>query len=149
MDWSGAGAGYRLYAGHRSGRRLLATNCRTLRGFPVSSFLGELDAIVCCLQNTMTLTAGCPIYLHTDSISVFQKLSACDVWYKSRFDLRVGRHLGWLWANFPLKSRLFLHFLPSSDNYFANCLSRWSTLAQRKEVDLNAVGYDGELEKRL
>ena len=153
VDWSGAGAGYLLYAGHRNEHRLIATNCRALRGFPVSSFLGELDAIVWCLQDTMTLTAGCPVHLHTDSLSALQKLSACDVWYKSRFDLRIGRRLGWLWANFPLKSRLFLHFLPSSDNYLADCLSRWPTLAQRKEVDLNAVtargaeGHDDHLRR--
>ena len=149
VDWSGAGAGYLLYAGHRSEHRLLATNCRTLRGFPVSSFLGELDAIVWCLQDTMTLTAGCPVHVHTDSLSALQKLSACDVWYKSRSDLRIGRRLGWLWANFPLNSRLFLHFLPSSDNYLADCLSRWPTLAQRKEVDLNALRREDGSRNRL
>ncbi len=149
VDWSGAGAGYLLYAGHRSERRLLATNCRTLRGFPVSSFLGELDAIVWCLQDTMALTAGCPVHVHTDSLSALQKLSACDVWYKSRSDLRIGRRLGWLWANFPPKSRLFLHFLPSSDNYLADCLSRWPTLAQRKEVDLNVVKSGSECREHL
>ena len=139
VDWSGAGAGYLLYAGHRSQRRIIATNSRSLHGYPVSSFLGELDAIIWCLQDTLPLTVGCPVHLYTDSLSALQKLQARDVWYKSRSNLRVGRRLGWLWSNFPPHTRLFLHFLPSSDNFLADCLSRWPTLPQRKEVDLNVI----------
>ena len=149
VDWSGAGAGYLLYAGHRSERRIIATNSRAIRGFPVSSFLGELDAIVWCLQDTLPLTVGCPVHVYTDSLSALQRLRAHDVWHKSRTDLRIGRRLGWLWENFPLDTRLFLHFLPSSDNFLADCLSRWPTLAQRKEVDLNAIRGGDQYNERL
>ena len=150
VDWSGSGVGYLLYAGHRSDRRLIATNSHAIRGFPVSSFLGELDAIVWCLQDTLALTTGCPVHLYSDSLSALQKLRTHDVWYKSRSDLRIGRRLGWLWENFPLDSRLFLHFLPGSDNFLADCLSRWPMLAQRKDLELNEVkGCCGEQQKRI
>ena len=149
VDWAGNGAGYLLYAGERSHHRILATNSRAIRGFPVSSFLGELDAIVWCLQDTLAFTAGSIVHLYTDSLSALQKISSTDVWYKCRTDLRIGRRLGWLWENFPLNSRLFLHFLPSSDNYLADCLSRWPTLAQRKEVDVDEVRIEEAHLKRI
>lgn len=121
-DWSGEGVGYALYLGNRL--VWLGSRKNSLWKRKVSSFLGEVDAIVWALKESLWLVRGCTVIVRTDSDSGQKRLNDSASWVKEK-DGRILRLLGWLVGNFTVGTQLTFEFIPGKDNVVADHLSRW------------------------
>ena len=121
-DWSGEGTGFALYKDDQ----LVWIGSRKNRFWrrKVSSFLGEVDAIVWALKESLWLIRGSVVTVLTDSDSGQQRLNRPETWIKET-DGRVLRLLGWLLGNFAIGSQLTFAFIPCKDNMIVDQLSRW------------------------
>ena len=121
-DWSGEGAGFALYKDDQ----LVWIGSRKNRFWrrKVSSFLGEVDAIVCALKESLWLICGSVVTVLTDLDSGQQRLNRPEIWIKET-DGRVLYLLGWLLGNFAIGSQLTFAFIPGKDNMIVDQLSRW------------------------
>lgn len=64
-----------LYPGDPSGGRLVGINSKKTSESKLSSYLGELQAVVRTLKDVKNRVRGRIFFLHTDSNSVFQRLT--------------------------------------------------------------------------
>ena len=90
----------------------------------MSSFLGEVDAIVWALKERLWLICESVVTVFTDLDSGQQRLNRPEIWIKET-DGRVLRLLGWLLGNFAIGSQLTFAFIPGKDNMIVDQLSRW------------------------
>ena len=117
-DWSGGFSGYMLFVTLSNGKEALVDlGCKT-NGVMMSSYLGELDAIVWACKKTKAYRGSVPLIVKTDGYSLFEK-------YKAKVlvdnDVRSLRRWNWLVANEP---GFELRFNPGSENCGADLLSR-------------------------
>lgn len=131
-DWSGEGVGYALYLGDRL--VWLGSRRNSFWKRKVSSFLGEVDAIVWALKESLWLVRGCSVLIRTDSDSGQKRLNDSASWVKEK-DGRVLRLLGWLVSNFAIGTQLTFEFIPGKDNVIADQLSRWRHYKENAEQE--------------
>lgn len=99
----------------------------------MSSYLGELQIVVWALKDVKGRVRGNKICLHTDSNSVFHRLTRTP--RKEISDnIRVMRMLSWLWDNFLIPSLLRMEFIPGDLNTIADTFSRWYQRKKEKET---------------
>ena len=134
-DWSGGGVGFALYLGNRL--VWLGSRRNSFWKRKVSSFLGEVDAIVWALKESLWLVRGCPVTIRTDSDSGQKRLSDSASWVKEK-DGRVLRLLGWLVGNFAIGTQLTFEFIPGKDNVIADQLSRWRHFKEVADQDTDS-----------
>lgn len=135
-DWCRRGMGYALY----SGQRLiwLGSQANSFWQGNVSSFLGELSAIVWGLKESLWITRGAKVHVCIDSYGNMQRLQDSSTWAKER-DSRVLRFFGWILEHFPLGTYLTFEFVPGSLNTVADMLSRWRPRKQETSIELRAT----------
>ena len=117
-DWSGDYSGYMLFAVLPNGEKSLVDLGSKKNGNIVSSYLGELEAIVWACKKTKAYRGDIPLTLKTDSHSIFDKYQA-KVLIDN--DVRSIRRWGWLLANEP---GFKIEFYPGANNSGADLLSR-------------------------
>ena len=117
-DWSGDFSGYMLFAELSDGEKALVDLGSKKNGNIVSSYLGELEAVVWACKKTKAYRGDIPLTIRTDSHSLFDK-------YKAKVlvdnDVRSIRRWGWLLANEP---GFRIEFYPGVANSGADLLSR-------------------------
>ena len=117
-DWSGGFSGYMLFVTLSNGKEALVDLGSKTNGVMMSSYLGELDAIVWACKKTKAYRGSVPLIVKTDGYSLFEK-------YKAKVlidnDVRSLRRWNWLVANEP---GFELKFNPGSENCGADLLSR-------------------------
>ena len=117
-DWSGDYSGYMLFAELSNGEKALVDLGSKKNGNIVSSYLGELEAVVWACKKTKAYRGDIPLTVRTDSHSLFDK-------YKAKIlvdnDVRSLRRWGWLLANEP---GFMIEFYPGTCNCGADLLSR-------------------------
>ena len=123
VDWSTTGMGYILLKGDLEQRCVVGLGSKKM-GERVSSHLGELLAVKWSLEQVKVLTSGQRVRLLSDSASVVARLLR-DSKQEDVVDVRQARLFAWIWANFPLQSRLLVEHRPGSYNEIADALSRW------------------------
>ena len=116
-DWSSGYAGYLLYACQGDEVRLVDLGSRA-HGLNVSSYLGELDAIVWASKRTKAYRGSAPLIIQTDSHSILSK-GKSDQLYQT--DVRAFRRWSWLLATEP---GFEIRFVPGSENTGSDLLSR-------------------------
>ena len=116
-DWSSRHEGYMLFASRGGEERLLDLGSR-MQKVAVSSYLGELDALVWACKRTKAFRGMLPVVVRTDNHALIEKWRSQSL-YDS--DIRVFRRWGWLVANEP---DIRFEFVPGSENVGADLLSR-------------------------
>ena len=116
-DWSSKHEGYIVFASRDGEERLLDIGSRMQKS-AVSSYLGELDALVWACKQTKALRGTMPVVVRIDSHALVEKWKSQSL-YDS--DIRVFRRWGWLVANEP---NIHFEFVPKSENTGADLLSR-------------------------
>ena len=119
-DWSSRHMGYMLFASKDGEERLLDIGNK-MQKFSVSSYLGELDALVWACKRTKAFGGLIPVVVRTDSHAHVNKWKSQSL-YDS--DVRAFRRWGWLIAN---EADISFEFVPGSENTGANLLSRPKT----------------------
>ena len=117
-DWSGGFSGYMLFVTLSNGKGALVDLGSKTNGVMMSSYLGELDAIVWACKKTKAYRGSVPLIVKTDGYSLFEKYKA-EVLIDN--DVRSLRRWNWLVANEP---GFELRFNPGSENCGADLLSR-------------------------
>ena len=124
VDWSPSGMGYVLFRGPIECRRVVSIGSRSL-GEHLSSHLGELLAVKWSLQQVKDITAGQKAVLLSDSASVVSRLLR-EPRSQDAEDVRQARLYAWIWANYPIGTRLEPKHCPGDYNVLADLLSRWT-----------------------
>ena len=96
-DWSSKHEGYMLFASRDGEERLLDIGSRMQKS-AVSSYLGELDALVWACKRTKASRGTMPVVVRTDSHALVEKWRSQSL-YNS--NIRVFRRWAWLVANEP------------------------------------------------
>ena len=91
-----------------------------------SSYLGELDALVCACNRAKAFRGSIPLVVRTDNHDLVAKWWSHNL-YDS--DIRIFRRWSWLVLNEP---ELTIKFMPGTENSGADLLSR-PTLGLRNE----------------
>ena len=138
-DWSGEGVGFSLYLGNRL--VYLGSRRNKFWSRHVSSFLGEVDAIVWSLRESLWIIRGSRIIVRTDSESGQKKLNNPASWV-TESDARVLRLLGWLLGNFAVGTQLTFEHISGKDNVIADQLSRWQHYKVEEETLPDQYGIE-------
>ena len=117
-DWSGGFSGYMLFVKMSNGNEELVDLGSKKNGVVMSSYLGELDAVVWACKKTKAFRGEVPLVIKTDGYSLFEKNKA-EILVDN--DVRSLRRWNWLIANEP---GFELRFHPGSENCGADLLSR-------------------------
>ena len=116
-DWSSKYAGYMLFACKDGEERLVDMGSRA-QPIAMSSYLGELDALVWACKRTKAFHGDIPLVVRTDNQALVDKWRSQSLYDN---DIRVFRRWEWLLANEPGMS---FKFIPGSENTGADLLSR-------------------------